>query len=85
MAPARLTRVPRLVCWQGPPDFESGLATLVRFQPGEQQFGVSAERGSRAGRLSAVRSILPIHARQAGQSPTISRGSTRPSGPTRRS
>ena len=27
--------VPRLVCWQGPPDFESGLATKVRFLPGE--------------------------------------------------
>src|SRR5512133_378712 len=26
---------PRLVCWQGPPDFESGLATMVRFHPGE--------------------------------------------------
>src|ERR1019366_9305504 len=27
--------VPRVVCWQGPPDFESGVATKVRFLPGE--------------------------------------------------
>ena len=24
-----------MVCWQGPPDFESGQATKVRFLPGE--------------------------------------------------
>src|SRR5450631_1467479 len=34
LAPRRRV-VPRLVCWQGPPDFESGLATKVRFLPGE--------------------------------------------------
>ena len=27
--------IPRLVCRQGPPDFESGLATMVRLHPGE--------------------------------------------------
>ena len=27
--------IPRLVCRQGPPDFESGLATQVRLLPGE--------------------------------------------------
>ena len=34
-----------MVCWQGPPDFESGLATKVRFLPGEP-----AERSEAADR-----------------------------------
>src|ERR1019366_2371712 len=39
--------VPRLVCWQGPPDFESGVATKVRFLPGEPD--LARKRRSRDG------------------------------------
>ncbi len=54
---------PRLVCWQGPPDFESGLATLVRFQPGE--------RPDRAVTPTWPEGILALSPANADEEPTV--------------